>query len=89
MYRVSPSKNIGTNQEELYTPKSTPKKLGGDGGDKKKKLELDRVFFENEAKQKVDIMFRELLKFKPMFVGKIVKTLGIWHLLYCNFLDYD
>jgi hypothetical protein len=24
-----------------------------------------------------------------MFVGKIVKTLGIWHLLQCNIFDWD
>jgi hypothetical protein len=24
-----------------------------------------------------------------MFVGKIVKTLGIWHLLQCNLLDWN
>jgi len=60
--RHSPSKNLGTNPKKLHTPKSNPKKPRGDGGDKKKKLELDRVFCENEAWRTVDIVFHELLK---------------------------
>jgi hypothetical protein len=40
---------MGTNLEELHTLKSTPKKLKGYGGDKKKKLKLDKVFCENDA----------------------------------------
>jgi hypothetical protein len=47
--RASPLKNMGTNPEELHTPTSTPKKTKGDGGDKKKKLELDKVLCENKA----------------------------------------
>jgi hypothetical protein len=35
------------------------------------------------------MVFRELSKQKPMFIGKIVETLGIWHLLQCNLLDWD
>jgi hypothetical protein len=37
------------NTEELHTPTSTAKKPKGDGGDRKIKLELDRVFYENEG----------------------------------------
>jgi hypothetical protein len=40
---------LGTNTKELHTPTSTPKKMKGDGGDRKKKLELDRVLYENKA----------------------------------------
>jgi hypothetical protein len=40
---------MGTNPKELYTPKSTTRKLKGDSGDKNKKLELDKVFCKNEA----------------------------------------
>jgi hypothetical protein len=47
--KTSPSRNLGTNPEELHTPKSTPKKPRKDGGDKKKKLKLDMVLCENEA----------------------------------------
>ncbi len=47
--RTSPSRNLGTNPKELHTPKSTPKKPKGDGGDMKKKLKLDRVLYDNEA----------------------------------------
>jgi len=47
--RASPSRYMSINLEKLHTPKSIPKKLEGDGGDKKKKLELDKVFYENEA----------------------------------------
>jgi hypothetical protein len=47
--RALPLGNLGTNPKELHTPKSTPKKLEGDGGDKKKKSELNRVFCKNEA----------------------------------------
>jgi hypothetical protein len=50
-------------------------------GDKKKKLELDRVFYENEGLWEVDTMFWELLKWKLMFLRKIVETPGIWHVL--------
>jgi hypothetical protein len=39
-----PLGNLGTNPKELHTPKSTYKKLKGNGGDKKKILELDRCF---------------------------------------------
>jgi hypothetical protein len=66
--KTSPSGNMGTNLEELHTPKSTPKKLG-DGGDKKKKLDLDNVFCENEASQEVDIMFWEFSKRKSILLG--------------------
>jgi hypothetical protein len=75
--RASPSRNLGTNLKELHTLKSTPKKPKRDNGDKKKKLKLDRVFYENKAWQKANIVFRELLKRKLIFVGKIVKTPGI------------
>jgi hypothetical protein len=44
-----PLGNMGTNPKELHTPKSTPKKLKGDGEDKKKKLKFDRVLCKNEA----------------------------------------
>ncbi len=47
--RALPLGNLGTNPKELHTPKSTPKKPEGDDGDKKKKLELDKVFCKNEA----------------------------------------
>jgi hypothetical protein len=47
--RGSPSRNLGTNLKELHTPTSTPKKLEGNGGGMKKKLELDKVLCENEA----------------------------------------
>jgi hypothetical protein len=47
--RCSSSKNLGTNLKELHTPTSTPKKLKGDNGDKKNKLELDMVFCDNET----------------------------------------
>jgi hypothetical protein len=47
--KALPSINLGTNPEELHTPKSTSKKLEGDGGDRKKKFELDRVLCKNEA----------------------------------------
>jgi hypothetical protein len=47
--RALPSRNLDTNPKELHTPKSTPKKPRGDGGDKKKKLELERVLCDNEA----------------------------------------
>jgi len=40
---------LATNLEELHTPKSTPKKLEGDGGDMKKKLEFNMVLYENKA----------------------------------------
>jgi hypothetical protein len=69
------------NQEELHTPTSTPKKLEGDNGDKKKKIKLNNVLFENEAWQEANTMFQELLKWKPMFLGKIIETPDIWHLL--------
>jgi hypothetical protein len=75
--RTLPSRNLGTNPKELHTLKSTPKKLEGDNGDMKKKLKLDKVLYENEARQKVDIMFWELSKQKLLFVGKIIKALGI------------
>jgi hypothetical protein len=60
--KTSPSRNLGTNPKELHTPKSAPKKPKGDGGDRKKKLELDKVLCDNEAWRKVDIVFQELLK---------------------------
>jgi hypothetical protein len=60
--KASPSKNLDTNPKELHTPKSTPKKPRGDGGDRKEKLELNRVFCKNKVWRKVDIMFHELLK---------------------------
>ncbi len=40
---------MGTNPKELHTLKSTPKKLEGDNGDKKNKLELNKMFYKNEA----------------------------------------
>jgi len=40
---------VGTNPEELHTPKSTPKNPKGDGGDRKKKLNLNKVLCKNEA----------------------------------------
>jgi hypothetical protein len=36
--RSSPSRTLGTNFKEFHIPTSTPKRLEGDGGDKKKKL---------------------------------------------------
>jgi hypothetical protein len=53
---------LGTNTKELHTGTSTPRKLEEDDGDKKKKLKLDKVFYENEALRKADIVFWELLK---------------------------
>jgi hypothetical protein len=47
--RTSASRNLGTNPKELHTPTSTPKKLERNNGDNKKKLEFDKVFYENEA----------------------------------------
>jgi hypothetical protein len=47
--KASPSNNLGTNLEELHAPTLTPKKPEGDGGDKKKKLEFDKVFYNNKA----------------------------------------
>jgi len=44
--KASPTRNLGTNLKELHTPKSTTKKLEGDNGDRKKKLQFDRVFYE-------------------------------------------
>jgi len=41
---------LGTNTKELHTPTSTPIKTKGDGGDRKKKLELDKVLYEIENK---------------------------------------
>ncbi len=87
--RCSSSKNLGTNLKELHTPTSTPKKLKGDNGDKKNKLELDMVFCDNETWWKADIVFEELSKWKSVFVGKIVETPSIWHLLHCKFFDWD
>ncbi len=87
--KSSPSKNLGTNLKELHTPKSTSKKLEGNDGDVKKKFEFDKVLCENEAWRKANIVFQELLKQKPMFVGKIIETPGMWHLLHCNLLDWD
>jgi hypothetical protein len=45
--RALPSRNLGTNPKELHTPKSIPKKPRGNGGYRKKKLELDIVLCEN------------------------------------------
>jgi len=88
--KVSPLGNWGTNPKVLHTPTSTPKKPKGDDGEReKKKKKLDKVFYEKKAWQKANIEFRELLKWKPMFIGKIVKTSGIWHLQQCNLLDWD
>jgi hypothetical protein len=60
--RALPSRNLDTNLEELHTPKSTPKKPKRDGGDKKKKLKLDKVLYKNKVWQEADIVFWELLK---------------------------
>lgn len=43
------SGNVGTNIEGLHTPTSIPKKPKGDDGNRKKKLELDKVLYENKA----------------------------------------
>jgi hypothetical protein len=72
-----PSRNVGINPEELHTPTSTPQNPKGDDGDKKNKLEFDKVFSKNEAWQKADIMFQKLLKRKLMFIGKIIETPSI------------
>jgi hypothetical protein len=79
--KVLPLENLGTNTKELHTQTSTPKKLEENDGDKNKKLDLDRVFYENEALRKADTVFWELLKQKLVFFGKIIKTPGIWHVL--------
>jgi hypothetical protein len=68
---------LDTNPKELHTPKSTPKKPIGNGGDKKKKLKLDMVLCKNKAWQEANAVFRELLKRKLVYIGKIVETLGI------------
>jgi hypothetical protein len=47
--RASPSGNLGTNLEELHTLKSISKKPKGDGGNRKKKFEFDKVLCENKA----------------------------------------
>jgi hypothetical protein len=60
--RTLPSRNMGTNPKELHTPKSTLKKPRRDGGDTKKKLELDKVLYKNEAWRKANIVFREFSK---------------------------
>jgi hypothetical protein len=52
-----PLRNLGTNIEELHTPTSIPKKLEGDGGDRMKKIEGDKVLYNNEAWREVDIVF--------------------------------
>jgi hypothetical protein len=44
-----PLGNLGTSPKELHTPKSIPKNPKEDGGDRKNKLELDRVLCKNEA----------------------------------------
>jgi hypothetical protein len=85
--RTSPSGNLGTNPHELHTPTSSPKKPKGDDGDRKNKLKHDKVFCEDEVEQEVDTMFQELSKWKPMFLGKIIETLGVWDLLQCNLLN--
>ncbi len=85
--KTSPSRNLDTNPKELHTPTSTPKKPKGDGGDKKKKLEFDRGFYNNEAWQEVDIVFRKLLKQKLVFCWEKCKTPCIWHLLQCNLFN--
>jgi hypothetical protein len=38
---------LGTKKQELHTPTLTPKKLKKDNGDKKKKLELDKMICDN------------------------------------------
>jgi len=40
---------LGSNQKELHTPTSILKNPKEDGGDMKKKLELERVFCENKV----------------------------------------
>jgi hypothetical protein len=47
--KTSPSGNLDTNLEKLHTPKSTPKKPKRNGGDRKKKLELDKVLCKNKV----------------------------------------
>jgi hypothetical protein len=47
--KTSPSRNLDTNREELHTPKSIPKKPKRNGGDRKKKLEIDKVLCKNKA----------------------------------------
>ncbi len=49
-----PLGNLGTNLKELHTPKSTLKKPKWDGGDKKEKLELDKVLYENKVQQEAN-----------------------------------
>jgi hypothetical protein len=58
--RALPSRNLGTNIEKLHTPTSTPKKPKGNSEDRKKKLELDKVFYENKAQREADILFQKL-----------------------------
>jgi hypothetical protein len=60
--KVLPLENLGTNTKELHTRTSTPRKLKKNDGDKKKKLKLDRVFYENEALREANMVFWELLK---------------------------
>jgi hypothetical protein len=57
--KALPSKNLGTNIEKLHTPTSTPKKLKGNSGDKKKKLELDKVLYENKPSEKLILCFKK------------------------------
>jgi hypothetical protein len=47
--RTSPSRNVDANQEEIHTPKSTPKKPKRYGGDRKKKLEIDKVLPQKQG----------------------------------------
>jgi hypothetical protein len=44
-----PLENLGIHPKELHNPKSIPKKPEGDDGDKKNKLELDKMLCENKA----------------------------------------
>jgi len=55
--RALPSGNLGTNLKELHTPKSISKKPKGNGGNRKKKFEFDRVLCENKAWQEANIVF--------------------------------
>jgi hypothetical protein len=63
-------KKFGHQYKGVTYPNINPQKNKRRCGDGKKKLELDKVFYENEAWWNVNILFRELSKWKPMFIKK-------------------
>jgi len=76
-------------QEEVHTPISPTHRLRGMLKNRRKKLELKKVYCKNVVWHKASDMFRKLSKRKPLFGYKLIKTLTIWHLLQCNLLELD